>query len=324
MRTLNLGRVINASKLMGVMRVIAYFSVVAAVLGVYATHEARAAFAEQGFILGRDMAKVADMLDHTYEININGQKAYMASVDTLLPKKEILDRYEAMCRDNAGLLGEAWKALPNDAKVIKGTNEYLGLISTMGVARKDAEHEGMVACLAKGRNNDGTLSPTEALDRFSKTGELSYVGKLRYAYVAGPSPSGKWNVTTIWTEDNFNVDHIAPPAGTDDAPGSDSPTVGRPPSSQRTFSASITGAPYALRMYKSEATPENVYAKFDATMTSDGWMIYAIDGAPHTYFKDGIETMVTAGTDPHTNKTMVMISELGGDMLRGPEGLQGH
>lgn len=316
--TLNLGKVINANKLMAVARVIAYFGVVSAVLGAYATHEAKAAFTEEGFVLGRDMAKVAELLDHTYEININGQKAYLASVDTLMPKQDILDRYEEMCRDNNGLLGEAWKSLPNDKRTIRGTNELTGLVASMGVARKDSEHEGMVACLAKSKNNDGTLSPGEALANFSKTGELSYIGRLRYVYVTGPSPSGRWSVTTLWTEENFNVDRIGPPEGTDDAPGSDSPTIGRPPSSQRTFSCSITGAPYALRMYNSQATPENVYAKFDSTMTSDGWMIFALEGAPHTYFKDGIETMVTAGTDPHTHKTLVMISELGGDMLRAP------
>lgn len=304
-------------RLMAVTRVAAYCTVVGVAIGGYTTHEAKAALTEQGFVLGRDLAKLADMLDHTYEININGQKAYMASVDTLTPMHDILDRYEAMCKENQGVVGDAWKALPPQAQKTEGTGYLKGLVASAGVARKEQEHEGMVVCLAKGTNQAD--SPIQALEKFSKTGELSYIGKLRYVYITGPSSSGKWTVTTIWTEEQFNVDKIMMPEGTEDASGTDSPTVGRPPSSQRVFSASITGAPYAIRVYKSQVPGEMVYAKFDATMASDGWALFAMEGAPHTYFKDGIETMVTAGPDALTGKTVVMISEFGGDGLRMDE-----
>jgi hypothetical protein len=308
-------RRLKATKMMAVMRVGAYFAVVTAVLGAYATHEAKAAITEEGFILGRDLAKVADLLDHTYEIRINGQTAYMASVDSSLPMKEILDRYQAMCTDNAGLVAQAWKDIPEPQREIKGTGNFAGLVANMGVVRKESSHEGMVACIANGPNQ--AASPMEGFQKFVKTGEVSYVGKLRYVYITGPSSSGRWTVTTIWTENNFNINQIMMPEGTDDAPGTDSPTCGRPPSAQRVFSASITGAPYGIRTYISTATPENVYAKFDAVMTSDGWMLFTTEGAPHTYVKDGILTMVSAGLD--NGKTVVMINELGGNQLRTPE-----
>lgn len=308
-------RRLKATKMMAVTRVAAYFAVVSVALGAYTTHEAKASITEQGFVLGRDLAKVAELLDHTYEIKINGQTAYMASVDSSLSMKEILDRYEAMCKDNAGLAAEAWKDIPEQNREIKGSGDYAGLVANMGVVRKDAPHEGMVACIASGGKNQAA-TPMEGFQKFVKTGEVSYVGKLRYVYVTGPSASGRWTVTTIWTEDNFNINQIMLPEGTDDAPGTDSPTVGRPPSAQRVFSASITGAPYGLRTYISTATPENVYAKFDAAMTSDGWMLFTTEEAPHVYVKDGIETMVSAGRDD--GKTVVMISELGGNQLRQP------
>jgi hypothetical protein len=137
-------------------------------------------------------------------------------------------------------------------------------------------------------------------------------------YVVGPGENGRWSVTTMWTEDSFNLQRIMMPEGTDDAPGTDSPTVGRPPSSQRFFSATITGTPYAMRMYSSTATPENVFAKFDATMTSDGWLLFATEQAPHVYYKDGITTMVMVDKDHGSDKSTVTINELGGEPLRTP------
>jgi hypothetical protein len=313
-------RRIKAVKVGGVLRVAAYFGVVCTAMSGYALHEAKAAVTEEGFVLGRDLARVADLLDHTYEVNLNGQQVYMANVDTLLPMKDILDRYEGMCRDNPGLLADAWKSIPKDKQKVEGKNEFSGLVAEMGIVRKSSEHEGMVACLAPSNNQAGSIS--EGLARFSRTGDLGYIGKLRYVYVAGPSSSGRFMVTTIWTENNFNVNHIMIPEGVDDAPGTDSPTVGRPPSSQRLFSASITGTPYGYRIYKSTATPENIFAKTDAQMTSDGWLLFATEGAPHTYFKDGVETMLFAGPDTQgSGKTVVMISELGGEGFRGSDGM---
>lgn len=302
-------------KVMGTLRVAAYFGVVGAVVAAYTTREAKASMSEQGFVIGRDLSKVADLLDHTYEVNLNGQHLYMARNDTLLPLKDILDRYEIVCRDNPGLAAEAWKAIPEEKRKIHGTGDFKGLIADMGIVRKDSEHEGMVACLAGGSPNEGS-DVQDGLKKFLRTGELSHIGKLRYVYVAGPNESGHWMVTTMWTEDSFNIQHIMLPEGTDDAPGTDSPTVGRPPAAQRIFTATITGTPYGTRMYQTNVTPENIYAKFDATMTSDGWMLFTTKDAPHIYYKDGVQTMVIADRDALTSKTTVSINELGGEQLR--------
>lgn len=298
-------------KVMPLLRVSTYFLCVGAAITGWATHEAKASITEQTFILGRDLSKVADLLDHTYEIRINGQTAYMAMNESTLPLTEILDRYESVCHDNPGVVADAWKGLPE--KVVKGKGVNTGLVAKLGVIRKESKGEGMVVCLAK--SDVETESSRVALEKFVRSGELSYVGKLRYVYVTGPSPSGRYNVTTLWTENNFNINQILPPEDDTDAPGTDSPTVGRPPSGKRVFSAQITGAPYAIRMYESKVAPEFVYSKFDKTMTTDGWLMFAAESDAHIYIKDGIETMVTAVRDP-SNKTVVTVSELGGDQLR--------
>lgn len=308
----------KAGKVMPVLRVVAYFSVVVACIGAWATHEAKASLGEQAFVVGRDLSKLAEFLDHTYEVKINGQTVYMARIDSPLSQKEILDRYEAVCRDNPGIVGEAWKSLPADAQKVAGKGEFKGMVASAGVIRKDGEHEGMVVCLAKGENM--AASPVEALEKFTRTGELSYVGKLRYVYVAGPSSRGRWTVTTLWTENAFNVNHIMLPEGTDDAPGTDSPTAGRPPNAQRIFSANITGAPYGFRLYESSASAEAIYNKFDATMTSDDWQVFSPGpDSAHVYLKDGVETMVHVVPQAKGGHALVMINELGGDQLRsGP------
>jgi hypothetical protein len=298
-------------KVMPIVRVSAYLLFVGGAVTGWATHEAKASIGEQSFILGRDLSKVADLLDHTYELRINGQTAYMAENESSLPLTEILDRYESVCRDNPGIVAEAWKGLPE--KVINGTGKNSGLVAKLGVIRKENPGEGMVVCLA--RSDVESESSKVAFQKFLKSGELSFIGKLRYVYVAGPSPSGRYTVTTLWTENNFNINQIMPPEDDSDAPGTDSPTVGRPPSGKRVFSASITGAPYAIRMYESKVAPEFVYSKFDKSMTSDGWLMFSAENDAHVYIKDGIETMVSAVRDPNS-KTVVTISELGGDQLR--------
>lgn len=298
-------------RIMPVARVVTYFMFVGGAIAGVAMHEAKADMTEQGFVLGRELHHVADLLDHTYELNINGQTAYIARNETTLSMNEILDRYETVCKENPGIVAEAWKSLPQGAQRLTGDKDHPGLVGQFGIVRKDGAHEGMVACLAKSDRAIG--SAQEGLDRFTKTGELSYIGKLRYAYVTGPSMSGRYEVTTIWTENNFNVNSIMVP-DTGDAPGTDSPTVGRPAESRRLFAANITGAPYGLRMYESTATRENVYARYDSTLTSQDWQVLSIGDDAHVYVKGGVETIVQA--IPDKGKTFVTVSELGGDQLR--------
>jgi len=309
-------RKFKQAKVMGVLRVTAYGLFVMACVGTCSARAAKADITEQTFVLGRDLAKVADLLDHTYEVRLNGETIYMSQSETATPMKEILDRFEEACRDNPGVLGStsAWKDLPNSQ--VKGKGDLSNVMARLGVVRKEEGHEGMVGCLAKSSGMSPTL--TEAFQAFMKTGELGYMGKLRYAYVKGPSPSGRMSVTLLWTEDNFNLQHIMPPQDGMDAPGTDSPTAGRPPNAKRVLTAEIVGTPYALRLYESDATPEMVYGKFDATMVNDEWLTYTGAGdSGHVYFKEGVETILQAARDKESGKTMVSIGELGGEQLRG-------
>jgi hypothetical protein len=301
-------RKFQQTKAMGIVRVTAYGMFVAAAIGTCSMHRAKADITEQTFVLGRDLSKVADLLDHTYEVRLNGETIFMSQTESRLSMQEILDKFEQTCRENPGVMAQDWKNIPNDTIKTKDGD----LVAKLGVVRKQTEHEGMVGCLAK---SDG-MSPslTEAWKNFIKTGELGYVGKLRYAFVKGPSQSGRYSVTTLWTENSFNLMNIMPPES-GDAPGSDSPTAGRPPNGKRFLTAEIVGTPYALRIYESDAAPEVVYGKYDATMVSDDWLAFTKDSNAHMYYKDGVETLVMASRNDD-GKTVVTIGELGGEQLR--------
>lgn len=299
-------RRLKSTKVMPTLRVLTYVTCVSAGIAAMTTQRAKADVTEQAFVFGRDMAKVADMLDHTYPITINGQTAFFASNEVLLPMKEILDRYEDVCLQNRA--NEAWKNVPEK---VQGEPIAGNFIQKLGTIRKEEEHEGVVACLIQ-PDGSSTVS-NEGFTRFLKTGELGYIGKLRYVHVTGPSPSGRYTVTSLWTEDSFNMDELLPHEdGTDNA-GTDSPLVGRPPNGRRFFSASIGGSPYAFRIYTTPSTPEMVFASYDAILNADGWQIFNFDVA-HTYVKDGMEVSVQAGRDG--DRTTVSVSELGGDRMR--------
>lgn len=311
-------RKFQQTKMMGFVRVTAYGMFVMLCVGTCAARQAKADVTEQTFVLGRDLSKVADLLDHTYQVRLNGETIFMSQSEVALPMKDVLDRFEEHCNENPGVLADpaAWKDLPRST--VRGKGDSAGLVARLGVARKETKNEGMVGCLTKSSGMSPTLG--EAFKTFIRTGELGSIGKLRYVYVKGPSPSGRMSITMLWTEDNFNLTKIMPPQDALDAPGTDSPTAGRPPSAQRIMTAEIVGTPYALRIYESGATPDMVYGKFDATMASDDWLAYTGEGqGGHVYFKDGVEMTLQAAWDKDSGKTVVTIGELGGDQLRGQQ-----
>lgn len=310
-------RKFKQTKVMGIVRVTAYGMFVMACVGTCSARAAKADITEQTFVLGRDLSNIADLLDTTYQVRLNGESMFMSQSETTLPMHEVLDRFEEHCKSNPGVLSStsAWKDLPNSA--VKGDKgESAGLMAKLGVVRKEQGSEGMVGCLTKSTGMSPTL--TEAFQNFMHSGELGYIGKLRYAYVKGPSPSGRLSITMLWTEDNFNLTKIMPPQDGLDAPGTDSPTAGRPPNAKRILTAEIVGTPYALRIYESDASKDLVYGKFDATMVNDDWLAYTGAGeAGHVYFKEGVETILQAAPDKESGKTLVTIGELGGEQLRG-------
>jgi hypothetical protein len=300
---------LKQTKLTAVARVAAYIGFVGVAGATLSVSKAKADITEQAFVLGRDLSQIAEFVDHTYQIRMNGETIFMASTESSLPRKEIVDRFEDVCRNNPGVIADAWKAIPKKSDAKGGDGSFL---TRLGVMRKDTKDESLVACLARSDQSAGSLK--ESFKKFEQSGDIGYVGKLRYAYIKGPTPSGKFDITTLWTENSFNIYKFMGDAE-GDVPGTDSPTVGRPVSSKRLLSAEIVGTPYAIRMYSSDAQKEAILGKFDKDMYDNDWLVFNQYGdTAHVYFKDGVETIVSVVRD-EMGKQVVSVGEFGGDRL---------
>lgn len=301
--------------LKGLLRAAGYFGVLTVLCGYCSVRNARAEMQQQSLQLGRKMAALAGA--HHHDVNrlvINGQPMFVGSSISADSPKQVLDRYEQLCKTNPGQPSAGWTELvkENGGKPIESAPE----VASSGVMRGGDETEGTVLCFVKGPETKATTR--EALTAFAETGELGALGQMRYVY-SKKSKSGKTLVLTAWTEEKFNLFDMMPENGKD-VPGDDFAEMPRVPASQRVLSARAEGKPYGVNVYKTSDAPEKTLAFFDVEMKKQGWFTYDPEmseikdgGLGRAYLKDGV--VVTLGTvhDQEGNFVSVGLSGVTGE-----------
>jgi hypothetical protein len=285
-------------------RVGIYLSVVCLIVGVFAARSAMGGISEQALIVGRQLAKLEDLTESANRLSLNGQEIQLASAVTQEPLEKVLDRFEALCREDAVLVHE-FARLDKllEQKLPERTSSF-----DLGILRKQNDHDGMVACMVQDAST--TRSALEGFQRFMETEDLKEIGLLRYAY-ARKTDNGRTHVLTAWTDGSFKLSALTPKADGSDTPGSDPAGALRPPDSVRLLTAAAHGAPHAVRIYESSAKPADVLASYDREMPKLGWE--AIAAVPYDFpearqfTKGGVDLLVVA--DENGERTAVSMVE---------------
>jgi hypothetical protein len=288
--------------LRGLCRAFGYLSVTAVVFSAWSVKSARAEMKQQTLTMGRQMIELARASNHDVTpISFNGQKMYLGSSVSEDSPKNILDRYEGLCKSDPGQPAAGWKDIEKQAN---GKVENAPELATTGLMRAGDDTEGTVVCFVRGAETKATTA--EAFKSFSETGELGALGKLRYAY-AKKTRSGRTHVLTAWTEEKFNLVDMMPEEGKD-APGEDFPEMPRVPNSNRALSAHAEGMPYGLNIYKTTDAPSKTLSYYDKEMVSRGFKGFDPEmdeakegGMGRTYVKDGVVLTVATRVEPEGN-----------------------
>lgn len=297
-------RLLFGPKIRAFARVGIYLIAVCIVVGIFATRSAMGGVAEQALIVGRQLAKLEDLTESSNRLSLNGEKINLASAVTVEPMEKVLDRFETLCREE-GVLVHEFDRLD---KVLKEKLPERKTAFDLGILREESDRDGMVACMVQDASSN--QSALESFSRFVDSQDLKDVGLLRYAY-AKKTESGRTHVITAWTDGSFKLSALAPSADGTDTPGTDPSGAIRPPDSVRLLTAAVEGAPHAVRIYESKATPKDVLSSYEREMPKLGWepiqaAEYDVPEARY-YSKGGVDLLVVA--DENGERTAVSMIE---------------
>ena len=281
-------RAVDLSK--RIFRVTAYLTFVAFVFLCLGAHTVWGKAQSEALHIGSGLAAMGGVVGPAYTVTLNGQPVQVSSVSVSASVTEVLDHFQQLCRDQTGPAPDEVKEL--DQKLKTRTRRGWGLTTDFGIMRKEAEGEGIVACLARDSEH-WSLGP--AVSEFLKTRNLQALGNLRYV-VARRATADSTLVVTARTDGPILLDDILPRSG--DAHGED-PVSGRPPDSRRLMTAGVDGSPFRVNIYESKVAAEGVLAHYDESLPQSGWQPLE-GGRDHlawgrAYSRAGVDLMVFTG-----------------------------
>jgi hypothetical protein len=250
---------------------------------------------------------------------INGQRMSLASKLTPLGVEQVIERFAEHCREHSAGLASEIARLPNGAAALERLPAELRdpsrWLSSKTIA---SDHKaGQIACIARKDSGGGLKGLANRVLAFTETGDLAEIGDARYIVARRDEASGQTHVLAMWTEGKFNIPEMFSDSG--DAPGSDSRDVPRPPDARRVLSAEMAHRSYALRMYDTKHSNEEVLAYYERELTLRGFLNHSL---PHSsaeldlndhvraFSKDGAAVIVVATQTP-AEQTGVSVIEMG-------------
>lgn len=316
---------IGTPRLKGVLRVAGYTTGISLVMGAFCVHKARADLNEKGMQFGENMASIAGLIQDSHTFRLNNQEVHTSVASTLDGVTTVLDKYEANCQAALGGQAPVWDQIP---KITKEPAPASMKLSMAPILRQESSHKGMVVCFIP---NDPKAPHSErslqlALHEFEETGNLSAIGKFRYAFVKeGPTGS---TVITVWADGDFNLKALVPPKDGSDTPGADPTVMTRPANGSRIFTGTIDGMGYRVYGYRTTDTPAQAIAAYDAKMEQAGWLSVKnpiFEGMPHegnegrSYINPdkGLAGVVSATLSPD-GKTMIGVAEVTDGTIHSP------
>jgi hypothetical protein len=211
----------------------------------------------------------AEQLDDPRELVVNGLALHVLSGVSAEPLGDVLDLFEARCkqvgggfdREIADLL-RARKAASLPAQIMRGAS-----------LREDDEHRGYLACLDLGTDRLATSELIARLQAFAQSGDVANVGDLRFVWARRDREQTSY--MALWTEGPLPLPVAFPEAG--DAPGIDLPNLPRPEASTRVLSAWQRDAAPSLVSYRSESTLDELERSYRRQLTALGLDVHAGD-----------------------------------------------
>jgi hypothetical protein len=294
-------------RLRGLTRLGVYTTTVFLGLAALAARSARSDAGEAALVMGREFAQLGGAIQNGNRVRLNGEQIYVGSTIVDMPTNEVLDRFEALCRQGAQDLDSVTKD-PSLGLPAAERSFLAGLgLQGLGIIRNESHGEGTVACVTRS-GEGGFQGFTERVSRFTTSMDLHDLGKLRYVYTRPTSNKKRSQVITVWTDGSLKLNRLFPEPGTD-APGADPTGVPRPPQSSRLLSAEIDGAPYGIRLYESDQKPIEVLKFYDERLAAEGWSPIAevpkVKAEARAFSKGGADLLVIAEPGPRTSVSLV-------------------
>jgi hypothetical protein len=293
-------------RVFGISRVMTYAFVASLVCAGLGARAVYADLREASLQVGRELMALSDVLGSTKTLGINGAIMNVSTAITTQSPSQVLDRYEAVCRQHPDYLPRALAEIPKAlestvARAIPDPRLRFGII------RGGNDDEGALTCFM----DDRPASVGGVADRiraFLRSRDLAELGRFRYVFV-NRTKSGTTHVTTLWNDGPFKLGEMFPSSG--DAPGDDSTMVPRPPGARRLFTAAAAGMPFGVRLYRSGHSEDEVRRFYQGAMAERGWTAVADMPDHHVaaYLKNAgtllyVSTQATAG-----DGTMVTATE---------------
>lgn len=309
-------------RLSGALRVASFFGALQLALTLALLPTARAkgeqAVKHAGLSLLRQLGP--EVLGEPDVARINGQRMLVASKLTPLGIPDALARFEGHCREQSGTggFGAALGKLP-EAELGPAMSRRLLDPASWLTAREmnDDGKSGQLVCMARPNAAGGIQGLMNDIGTFFETGDLASLGHARYVVARRDEASNKTFLVAMWTEGSFSIVDMFPEAG--DAPGSDSSVAPRPPGGKRVFTGELEGKPYAIRMYDTQRTPEEMRAFYQQEMPKRGWSLQPLPVANpemdmnefvSAFAKDSSAVMVVTHDTP-AGLTGVTLVEMG-------------
>lgn len=271
----------------GLFRVATYFSVVASVVAALLARVAYGRVADAVLQMGQELQGLADVVGPPKTLFINGSAMNVATALTQESPKEVLDRFEALCREHPQFLVRAMADIPAEMKAkaeaaVPGMDWHRWLDLT--TVRRELPDRGMLMCFTDDRPS-GLRDLEARVQALKDSRDLGTLGHFHYVVVKR-TPQGT-HVRTIWTEGSLPVEKMFPATG--DALGFDSPAVPRPPYARRVLSATSTEVPFSVHMYESPESEGEVRSFYDGEMAERGWSRRSGTGNTVVYEKPGAD-----------------------------------
>jgi hypothetical protein len=285
------------------LRVTVYFTVVFLGTSLLATRALQARVTEAALTFGRELSGLSDLTGSAEGIIANGHQFRHASTSTADGVAGVLDRLEAHCRANPGLVAGALDELvrSHPDRVQESALRY-------AVLREDDPERGTLICFID--QTPGSVDGlVDAAEHFARTFDLSGFGSVVYAYAERQS-NGQTHVVTLWTQTGLDLARMFPARG--DAAGDDSRVLPRPDNARRLLSAAADGMSFGLRLYETPSRLAAVRRDYDTWMHHHGWQRIARPDAAGTtaYLRaDGYQAFVTLSTAD--DLTFVAVTEAG-------------
>ncbi|MCL2449669.1 MAG: hypothetical protein FWD17_12050 [Polyangiaceae bacterium] len=268
--------------------------------GVYAS------LREGSIQMGHELEALGDALGSTKTLGINGAIMNVSTAVTTQSPSEVLDRFEALCREHPDFLPRALADVPAtlEAQVARTLPDGP---ARFGIVRGGNDAEGALSCFM----DDRPLLLSGVADRirsFLRSHDLAELGRFRYVFV-NRTKTGNTHVTTLWTDGHFRLGEMFPASG--DAPGDDSAMVPRPPDAKRVFTAAAGGQPFGVRLYRSARSESEIRQFYAEAMPARGWITVGEEPEHHVagYMKNA-GTILYVSTQPVTGGgTMVTTTE---------------